>query len=126
MDGIRDFVARLDTNVEWSESVEGGAIVLRNTGFPLSHLFAQLADGDNIDRIAQRFHVDRDSLSAILHGIERSLSGHQPLAQSTPAGGENVEDRIARIRSAQQEGWDRIETLGPSDEDMAELRVPRT
>jgi hypothetical protein len=40
------------------------------------------------------------------------------------SGAESVEERIERLRSVDADEWARIERLGPSDEELAELRVP--
>lgn len=117
----------LNANIEWSERIHGGSLVLKDTSFPISRLFECLADGENIDTISQRFQVSRDSLKSVLHAVDDSLRNRlsQVKARITSwfIGHEASQDRISRLRAIEAEKWEVIEELGPSEDEMAELRI---
>jgi len=62
-------VITLRDNVEQDPSVMAGMPVLRGTRFPLSRLFAELADGLSINVIADDFDLDLNDLSQIMDGF---------------------------------------------------------
>lgn len=75
---IRNAIASLQDSVDSRPQVLGGVPVLKGTRFSLAQLFAELAEGESVDTVADDFEVDRDSLSAILHAMAVCLN--QPMA----------------------------------------------
>ena len=69
IDGIKRAAVAIDGCAEASKRKCSGVFVLKGTRFPLSQLFAELADGKSIQAIAKSFELDRDQMSTLLHAM---------------------------------------------------------
>ena len=77
-DRVRKAVLALENSVDSRMQVLGGAPVLKGTRFTVGQLFAELAEGENIDALAADCELDREALSTLLHALAVYLS--EPVA----------------------------------------------
>jgi uncharacterized protein (DUF433 family) len=73
-DRVRRAVMILENSVESRKDVLGGVPVLKGTRFSVGQLFAELAEGENIDTLASDCELDREALSTLLHALAVCLS----------------------------------------------------
>lgn len=59
----------IEDSLEANRKKCSGVLILKGTRFPLSQLFAELADGKSIKSIARSFDLDREQMSNFLHAI---------------------------------------------------------
>ena len=59
--------------VELHPDRAGGAPTIRGTRITVAQFLGELADGDNIGEIADRFRLDVHALEKILHGLSVCL-----------------------------------------------------
>lgn len=71
---LQKAVESLRDSVESRPQVLGGVPVLTGTRFSVSQLLAELAEGENIDSIADDFEFEREKLSALLHAMAVCLN----------------------------------------------------
>jgi uncharacterized protein (DUF433 family) len=70
-------LSALDHSIESRPRVLSGVPVFKGTRFSIPQFFAELAEGESIDSIAEEFDVDRESLSSVLHALAVCLN--QPM-----------------------------------------------
>jgi uncharacterized protein (DUF433 family) len=66
-------VALLDSSVTIDADVRGGVAVLKNTRIPISRILAELADGQNVDQIADSLEIDPKPIRDFLNGLSIRL-----------------------------------------------------
>ncbi len=59
--------------VEIDPTKRSGVPILRGTRFTVAQVFAELADGQSIDQIAESFDLDVETLKQLLHGFATNL-----------------------------------------------------
>ncbi len=59
--------------IEASPRKLGGIPVLRGTRFSVAQLFAELAEADNVEDIAEEFDLDASQISTLLHALSKYL-----------------------------------------------------
>ena len=59
--------------VEIDPTKRSGVPILRGTRFTVAQVFAELADGQSIDQIAENFDLDIEALKQLLHGFATNL-----------------------------------------------------
>lgn len=84
IDAIKQAAEAIDARVEATGRKCGGVFVLKGTRFPLSQLFAELADGKSIQAIAKGFELDRDQMVALLHALAVCLDVPVPVIKGSP------------------------------------------
>ncbi|HEV3006843.1 MAG TPA: DUF433 domain-containing protein [Pirellulales bacterium] len=62
-------VQRVGVRQEVRSGKCGGIPVLKGTRFTVAQLFAELAEGESIDSLANEFDLDRAQLSTLLHAL---------------------------------------------------------
>jgi uncharacterized protein (DUF433 family) len=56
----------------------GGVPVVKGSRFPVSQLLAELADGSNVQEIAENYELDPELLSSLLHALAVYLNKPSP------------------------------------------------
>ena len=69
MERLRHAKLMLHESVDIDPDIRGGAVVLRNTRFPVARILAEIADDRTVSELAEDFDLDVDLLKKLLQGM---------------------------------------------------------